>query len=114
MVEVSNECGTVSSSDVAVVVSSVEEEALAAGYSMEVRPQPVGEHGVVLVGGPSSAVRVELVDASGRVVKQLWVGELDGQVRRVEFDASAIASGVYRCVLHAGRYRLSTPIVVVR
>jgi hypothetical protein len=114
MVEVSNECGTVSSSDVAVVVSSVEEEALAAGYSMEVHPQPVGEHGVVLVGGPSSAVRVELVDGSGRVVKQLWVGELDGQVRRVEFDASGIASGVYRCVLHAGRYRLSTPIVVVR
>ncbi|MCX7930533.1 MAG: hypothetical protein N2663_07430, partial [Chlorobi bacterium] len=115
VVEVSNECGTVSSSDVQVVLSSVEEDALAAGYWLGVHPQPVGSEGVVEVRGPvGSAVRVEVVDVSGRVVLEVWRGELGSGQQQVRLDATVLASGVYRCVLTNGRYRLSTPIVVLR
>lgn len=115
MVEVSNDCGVVSSSDVTVVLSSVEEEATVAGYGVLVHPQPAGERVELVVSGPAGAmVTVEVVDQSGRVVGSLWQGVVEGTSRRVEADCSQFASGVYRCVLRSGRYRVSAPLVIVR
>ncbi|KXB97540.1 MAG: hypothetical protein AA908_06695 [Chlorobi bacterium NICIL-2] len=115
MVEVSNDCGVVSSSDVTVVLSSVEEEARVAGYGVLVQPQPASERVEVVVSSPAGAmVTVEVVDLSGRVVGQLWQGVVQGTHQRVEADCSQLASGVYRCVLRSGRYRVSTPLVIVR
>lgn len=115
MVEVSNDCGVVSSSDVTVVLSSVEEEARVAGYGVLVQPQPASERVEVVVSSPAGAmVTVEVVDLSGRVVGQLWQGVVEGTSQRVEADCSQFASGVYRCVLRSGRYRVSTPLVIVR
>ncbi|GIV56828.1 MAG: hypothetical protein KatS3mg040_1596 [Candidatus Kapaibacterium sp.] len=115
VVEVSNDCGTVSSSDVTVVLSSVEEEARVAGYGVLVHPQPAGERVELVLSSPAGAmVTVEIVDLSGRVVGQLWQGVVEGTSRRVEADCSQFASGVYRCVLRSGRYRVSTPLIIVR
>ncbi|MCS7000189.1 MAG: T9SS type A sorting domain-containing protein, partial [Candidatus Kapabacteria bacterium] len=113
--EVSNECGTVVSSDVQIALSSVEEDALAAGYWLRVHPQPMGSEGVVEVRGPvGSVVRVEIVDISGRVVLEVWRGELGSGLQRIALDVTMLPAGVYRCVLQSGKYRLSTPVVVVR
>jgi hypothetical protein len=116
VVEVSNECGTVTSSDVDVVLSSVEEEALAAGYRLTVQPQPIGDVGIVSIGGPvGSSVEVVLYDGSGRRVMVVWRGVVGGSgMHQVQFGATELASGVYRCVLESGRYRLSVPLTVVR
>ncbi|MCX8050802.1 MAG: hypothetical protein N3B17_02770, partial [Chlorobi bacterium] len=116
VVEVSNECGTVTSSDVDVVLSSVEEEALAAGYRLTVQPQPVGDVGIVSIGGPvGSSVEGVLYDGSGRRVMVVWRGVVGGSgMHQVQFGATELASGVYRCVLESGRYRLSVPLTIVR
>ncbi|MDW8272377.1 MAG: immunoglobulin domain-containing protein [Bacteroidota bacterium] len=115
VVEVSNECGTVVSSDVQIALSSMEENARAAGYSIAVYPQPVEEQGVVVIGGPvGSVVEVEIVDAAGRVVERLWQGELGAERVEVGLEAAGLSSGVYRCVLRSKGYQLSVPLVIVR
>ncbi len=115
VVEVSNECGTVSSSDVTIVASGVEEDAIAAGYGLEVHPQPVVTAAVVAVRAPAGVeVRLEVVDVSGRVVMELWQGRSATGVMQVTTDVSGLSSGVYRCVLRSGNYRLSAPLVIVR
>lgn len=115
VVEVRNECGVVVSSDVRVVLSAVEAEAMAAGYGLRVSPQPAQEQAMVMVHGPvGSAVVVEIVDVSGRVVGQVWRGQLGSGEQVVTTDVSRLASGVYRCVLRSGTYRLSAPFVIVR
>ena len=115
VVEVSNECGSVTSSQVDVVLSTVEDEAIAAGYAIHVEPQPVNARGDVVVVAPQgSRVSVEVVDLSGRVVQFLWEGIVTSGQVRLSSDWSSLAAGVYRCVVRSGNYRLSTPLVIVR
>lgn len=115
LVEVSNDCGMVSSSDVTVVLSSVEEEAMLAGYGVSVQPQPATERVTVAMTAPAGTmVTVEVVDVSGRVVGTLWQGVVVSGSEQIESACSTLPAGAYHCVLRSGRYRISTPLVIVR
>lgn len=115
VVEVSNDCGMVSSSDVTVVLSSVEEESVMAGYRVGVMPQPASERVTVVMTAPAGAmVTVEVVDVSGRVVGTLWQGVVVSGSERIESGCGTLPAGMYRCVLRSGRYRVSAPLVIVR
>jgi len=115
VVEVSNECGVVNSSDVTVVLSGIEEESVMAGYGVRVMPQPAADRVELEIEAPvGSGVSVEVVDGSGRFVGTLWEGVVSRSGQRVEADCSGMATGLYRCVLRSGRYRVSAPLVIVR
>ncbi|GIV53225.1 MAG: hypothetical protein KatS3mg038_3746 [Candidatus Kapaibacterium sp.] len=115
VVEVSNECGSVTSSQVDVVLSSVEDETIAAGYAIHVEPQPVNARATVVVTAPLGVdVRLDIVDINGRHVATVWQGKSGQAQFQVETDVSMLASGVYRCVLRSGTFHLSVPMLIVR
>jgi len=86
-----------------------------AGYGVRVMPQPAADRVELEIEAPvGSGVSVEVVDGSGRFVGTLWEGVVSRSGQRVEADCSGMATGLYRCVLRSGRYRVSAPLVIVR
>ncbi len=97
-------------------VSSVIHQATPSYIGIDVIPHPVrGAAEVVITptDAPSSPIRVQLIDAVGRVVAVLYNGVIEGGVLRLPIDES-VASGTYLLSVDAGALVQTQTIVVAR
>lgn len=114
-VVVTNRCGTVESQEVQVQALSVEDEAIAAGFRLNIAPMPANGTVTIMVTSPSAAsATIEVIDLNGRSIGTIWNSMLSGGEQKLEVSTAGIAPGAYRCVLRSGTYRLSTPLIIVR
>ena len=84
------------------------------------RPNPVRENSTIRLSlDRESPVSVQLIDVSGRRVRELHSGALTAGTHQFDWDVrdqtgQRVASGVYFAVVETGGERESTPLVVVR
>lgn len=97
-------------------ISSVLHQSTPTHIGIDVIPHPVrgaGEVVITLTDAPSSPIRVQLIDAVGRVVAVLYTGTIEGGVLRLPIGES-LASGTYLLSVDAGALVQTQTIVVVR
>ncbi|PLX29033.1 MAG: hypothetical protein C0600_09075, partial [Ignavibacteria bacterium] len=59
-------------------------------------------------------VRLQVVDAAGRIVSTLAQGRHDAGTHTATFDAGNLAAGTYLAVLRSGARTVSRKMVIVR
>jgi hypothetical protein len=112
--EVKNACGTVNSGIATLSVSSTEEEALAAGYSLsQAQPAPATDKAVLTLTSPENAmVSLVLIDMNGRAVATLYNGVSTERETKVAVDVTSLTSGTYQVIMRSGNYMLSSKMLV--
>jgi hypothetical protein len=96
--------------------ASVDGSTDAQGYSLgQSYPNPVNSSASIdfYLAAPGMT-HLEIVDASGNVVKTVVSGMLSSGAHTVAFDVKEFASGTYFCVLESGDVRLMRRIAVVK
>ena len=78
-------------------------------------PSPAsGDAQVTLTTGSADRIRLDLVDAQGRLVRTVFEGPVDGGTRTVTVRTSGVATGTYFLVASGALGTFSRPLVVVR
>jgi hypothetical protein len=81
---------------------------------VDVYPNPVRERAVLRFALPDPAhVRLDLVDASGRLVATLLEGARGAGAHEAAFDGAGLPPGVYFCRLTAGPRRAVHPVLLL-
>ncbi|HYE94698.1 MAG TPA: T9SS type A sorting domain-containing protein [Rubricoccaceae bacterium] len=98
-----------------IVVAGEPEAPAASALRVEVGPNPLSSHTVVVVTSPHAGpARVAVYDARGREIAVLLSGERAVGRHEVTFDASALAPGVYFVRAEAGARVATRALTVLR
>ncbi len=112
--EVTNACGTTTSDAAVLTVSSTEDDAIAAGFSLsDAQPTPTLDVASIRFNMPvSAAARVSVYDVFGREVAVIFNGTANTGENRATLNALGLSNGVYTYSLSSGNFRLSRKLVV--
>jgi len=114
-----NGCGADTSAPGTLHVTSqptgVDDPSFAGGtLSIAVEPNPSRGAATVRMELPHDAhARVEVVDATGRIVRSIDIGSPDAGEHLLPIDLSDMPSGAYTCILRAGSEQRSVKMTVV-
>jgi len=113
---IKNSCGSIETAPAIITVTSVNDEAIAAGYTLtSAQPTPTVDVAKVSFTMPSDGyATVTLTDERGNNVAVLFDGIATAGAHSVSINALNIASGMYTYTLTSGRYSISNKLVVVK
>src|SRR5581483_9581084 len=98
------------------VVNGVTEKASQDGYELgQSYPNPTTGTAEVFVTLPADApVRIDLIDANGKVVRTAYTGRLTAGDHSITLDAQDLPSGTYYYELTSGSIRLTRHLTLLR
>ena len=113
---IKNGCGSVETSPAVINVTSVNEEAIAAGYQLSnAQPTPTVDMAKVSFTMPNDGMaRIVLSDARGNEVAVLFDGVASAGTHTISVNALGLANGVYNYTLTSGRYSITNKLVIVK
>ena len=85
-----------------------------------VSPNPFTDNAVIVFSAPSSAgISIGIYDVSGRLVRMLETGVVDGGTHQVTWDGrddsgARVARGVYFCRMNAGDFSATEKVVLLK
>lgn len=94
----------------------VHEQAAIAGYAFDLpvpNPAAAGTHVALTLGNPES-VRLTLHNVRGEIAKEIPLGRLEAGTHQAQIGTADLPAGVYTLTLHAGEYRASQKLTVVK
>ncbi|MFN8368940.1 MAG: immunoglobulin domain-containing protein [Candidatus Kapaibacterium sp.] len=113
---IKNGCGSVETSPAVINVTSVNDDAIAAGYALtSAEPTPTVDAAKVSFTMPFDGMaRIVLTDARGSEVAVLFDGVASAGTHSISVNALGLANGVYNYTLTSGRYSITNKLVIVK
>lgn len=113
-----NFLGTTGDLDVTITeaATGVDEAVLTNEFELSIWPNPTSDFArISFVIPENEQVSLDLFDAAGKLVKQVFSGNLPAKTdKEIEVDLSALASGNYTCRLTAGNKIQSEKVSVIK
>jgi uncharacterized Zn-binding protein involved in type VI secretion len=113
---IKNGCGSIETAPAVINVTSVNEEAVAAGYGLtSAQPTPTVDVAKVSFRMPADGMaRIVVTDERGSEVAVLFDGVASQGEHTISINALGLASGVYNYTLSSGRYAITNKLVIVK
>jgi hypothetical protein len=83
----------------------------ASGLSFSVSPTAIG-YDLIAATGSSTNALITLCDVTGRVVQNVYDGNISPDAQHIPLPTASLASGVYFCVLHSSEGEVMRPVLV--
>jgi hypothetical protein len=83
------------------------------GLSFSISPTSMG-YDLTVTAESSADASIALCDVAGRVLQNVYHGNISPEPRHIPLPTASLASGVYFCVLHSGQGEIMRPVLVAR